>query len=1139
MKKTLMGSNLYRLVKFFRIMRIITFLLVLSLVHSYAAPSYGQSSAKLNLKVERSTIEAILGQIEQETDFHFFYQSEDLKKDKTFDVDVKNSTVFEILDMVLPKAGLSYEVFDKYIAISSSEKNAFASMAKPQTVKGKVTDFSGGPLPGVTVFVKGTATGIVTDVEGNYSLANVPDDATLVFSFVGMKSQEIAVSGKTSINVVMQEETVGIEEVVAIGYGNMKKNKVSTSIASVSTQEIRKQVTNSIENALQGQTAGVFIKQLSGAPGGGSSIKIRGSGSIGAGGRPLVIVDGMPMTGCDSEQSPFSFINMDDVESIDILKGVAAAAIYGSRGANGCILIKTKAASEGRTDLSVSIKTGIDQILPREELDLMNAEQYARWQNENAYERAAYYGYEITSDNIDTYIPEVYRNPEALRGKSVNWFNYITRIAPRQEFDVNVTHGTKNFKGFFSAGYTKTDGTIKNTDFERFSLRANMSYEPNKYIAFGLSMNPTMRKWNGKTGKLREGGWGSVFMATPIDGPYDDKGIWERYDTDYWDGKWDLDIQAGNSFSNGNPLYTLKNTVDITKNFDLLAQPYLEVNPLKGLKIRTQYRMNLSYSTVQYFRPSTVSGIYNPPPTAASGYYDTSRGYTWGWESLATYTKSLGDHNFSVLAGYTREHSNSYSSDLSGSGYPADDIETLNVTTSQTGSTTESNWSMISYIARLTYDYQSKYLLTATYRRDGSSRFGSESKWGNFPSVSVGWNVNKEKFFPQTEWLSNMKIRASYGLSGNNNIGNYASVPTISDGTYSFGGTIVNTKYLSSMGNSMLTWEKSNEFDTGLDLTLFKNKLEFIFDYYKRTTKDMLWGVSIPRSSGFSSISSNVGKIENKGVEFALNATLLSTNNIRWKASANIAFNHNEVVDLGSDVAYIHAGYCTTEPGHPIGMYYLWKTDGIIDTWEEYNDPGTGIRAGQGGPGVRKFVDQNGDRIIDSSDKVICGNPHPTFTGGFSTSLNYKNWDMSISGSYACDYDILAQLEADILNLDGVFNSSVEAEERWRSAGEPGNGRIPNTFYRTTDFRTMASSNIYTGIYYIKFNNITLGYNFKNILKKPFRIYGALQNPFIITNYKYGNPDTCYDGDNSLAGNIDRYDYPLTRSFIIGLNINL
>ncbi len=1014
--------------------------------------------------------------------------------------------------------------------------HVFATVdSQQQTVSGKVTDADNQDLPGVTIIIKGTTQGTITNSLGEYTLSNVSPDATLVFSFVGMQTKEVIVGDQTIIDVTLEQEAIGLEEVVAVGYGTLQRNRISSSIVSVSPDRLTAQVTSSFDNSLEGQIAGLSVRQSSGAPGGGSVLRIRGSGSIGAGDAPLVVVNGVPMHNIfDKERSPLTLINSSDIESLDVLKGVAATAIYGSRGSNGVILITTKSATEGVTEFNFSSRVGVDRVWPGGKLDLLDAEGFARWRKENAFERAAFYGYEITLDDI----PEVYRNPEAL-GKGTDWHDVMTRVAPTQEYNMSVSHGTESFTGFFSLGYTDTQGTIHETSFNRLSFMANMSYKPSDLFTVGLSVNPTARTFVNQVGGTRTTVYGSAMMSTPIDSPYYEEGeLWERDNPAYRDGDWDLDIWSPGTFSNVNALYQLKHQTDVTENLNLRASPHILIQPIEGLTLRSQYNFELGHNSREYFKPSTVTNIFNPPPQAATGWYNTSRGFSWQWENTVLYDTRINLHQISALAGYTMERYSGFSSQINGSQFPDDFVRTINASVVQTGWTSESNWSMISYLARLNYDYDLRYLLTATIRRDGSSRFGPDRRWGYFPSASVGWNINRENWFPTTTWLTNLKLRASYGFSGNNRIGNYTWIPTLATNNYTFGGSVVDGKRVAAMENRALGWERAREFDTGVELMLFEGRFNLIVDYYNRITEDMLWGVAVPISSGFTSVQDNIGEIQNRGVEFSFNSLNIQNSDFSWRTDFNIAFNRNEVLDMG-DVGRIttgHRSYSLTEVGRPMAQFWGWLSSGeMLNTWEDVDNYATFPNQV---PGTQRYVDVNGDGIIDVNDKVVLGNPHPDFRGGMVNTFSYKNWDLLISMSFAHNFDVWAMLEEDVLNLDGVFNVLREVEQRWRSPEEPGNGRVAASFHSTFFDRWENSDWVYN-VSFLKVNNINIGYTFDNMnFGNRLRVYASVQNPFLFSDYPYGNPDQNIYGENSLQMNLHNYDYPLTQSFVFGLDFN-
>jgi TonB-dependent starch-binding outer membrane protein SusC len=1117
--------------------RLTMFVMILGLLQ-VSAESYSQT-AKLKIKMKNVPVIKVFSEIERISQFRFFYDNDLVDLSQKVSIDAQGETITEVLDEIFLDTELDYEIMDRFILVKSPHskqmltvRNRFAQ--QQHTVSGKVTDVqTGEPLPGVNIVIEGTTQGSITDMEGNYTI-EAPADATLVFSFVGYQNQTIKISGRQEIGVAMEQKITELGEVVAIGYGSLQRDRISTSISKIESKAIEKQVTASIDRSLEGQVAGLDIKQATGAPGGGSILRIRGSGSIGAGDQPLFVIDGIPIQNSYGRlQNPLTTIDQSDIESIDVLKGVSATSIYGSRGSNGIIIITTKSGKPGETEVSFNLSSGISHQLACEKLNVMNAEEFARWRVENRYEEAEFYGYDISLSDI----PEEYRHPEEL-GKGVDWQDVISRVAPQQQYNLNVSHGSENFMSFFSIGYLDEKGTIIGSNFKRLNLRGNFDYNFNDLVKIGLKLQPNIRWWDFRTGQYRADGYGIATITSPLDGPYKDDGIWEN--EQYFDGKYDIDIYSSDLFHCKNPLHEFKTVVDKTKSFDLNIQPNIQITPLEGLNFMSRLSMELNHNSREYFRPSTVSSIYSPPYAATYGSYSTGRSFNWQFENTLNYEKELGNHTFSGLVGYVREHYNSYSSSLSSEVFPSDAIKTLNEATDLSGGTWESNWSMISYLYRLSYDYKVKYIFTGTLRRDGSSRFGSERRWGYFPSVSVGWNVTKENFLPNPEWLTNLKLRASYGFSGNNNIGNYTWIPNVVQYDYTLGGSIASGKRIAGIENVNLTWEKSQEFDGGLDLALFKGKLNLMFDYYKKTTRNMLWSVNMPISSGFNSMMKNIGKIRNKGVEFSINSVNISNNNFTWETDFNIAFNRNKVLDLGEvkniRLSTLFKAYSITTEGQPMAMFYGWKSLGILKNQEEVDKYAT--FPGQL-PGTPHFEDKDGNNVIDGRDQMIIGNPHPDFRGGLNNRFNYKNWDFNITTTFAHNFDIFARLEEDLLNLDGVFNVLKEVKERWRSPDEPGNGRIAASFHQTEYDRYGTSDAVYKDISFLKIQNLSIGYTFDNLIfTNQFRLFCSVQNAFLFTNYRYGNPDVNYHDNESLRMNIDDYSYPLSRSIVLGLNMN-
>ncbi len=937
-----------------------------------------------------------------------------------------------------------------------------------------------------------------------------------------METAEVPVDGRQNIDVFMKEVTIGLEEVIAIGYGSLQKSDVTSSISEVDVEHLSRQTTSSLDQSLQGLIPGVQVEQTTGNPGGSSSIRIRGSSSVGAGSDPLFVIDGNPMPeSYGKDQNPLSWLNSNDIESVTVLKDASSTAIYGSRGSNGVILITTKSGKEGKTIVNFSASAGIQNIMKDSKLDVMNAREFATWRYENAQDYAAYYGTNLN-------VADDYANPEQY-GKGTDWQDELLQTGVVQDYNVSVSHGSKKFKSYFSAGYLNQKGIILETNFSRLSILASFDYtSDNDFLQMGINLNPSVQNWGPNAGGGRGSAWGTAATLSPLVPVRDDNG-------DYT-----ANIISDGMFNNGNPIVSLKETTDETNTKNLQFQPYVRLRFFNGFTFKSSLNLQYSDRSNKYFNPSTVTGMMAAPPDDPYGTYSTTRNKNWIFENTVNYHRVFGDHKFDAVAGMTMEHYNWSSSYLYGTGFADDAIRTLNAATSFTGNTHEENWSMVSYLGRLNYSFQDKYLFTGTLRSDGCSRFGSDNRWGIFPSGSAGWFISKEKFFPELSWLQNLKLRVSYGLNGNNNIGNYTYQATIGSDNYNFGGTIMNGRTLSSLSNSQLGWEKSKEFDAGINLDLFKNRISIVADFYNRLTKNMLWSVNIPISSGFNSMQNNIGKLRNRGFELSFNSKNIVGKNFSWSTDFNISFNSNKILDLG-DVQTIYSNwfydnYCNvTKVGLPMAQFYGYQFVKIYQTQDEIdNSPHYANQL----PGSAQYADTDDSGTIDALDCVPIGDPNPKFTGGMVNRLAWKNWDFYLTVSFAGDFDVLAiDPESTTRNLDGVFNVFKNVKDRWRSVDNPGNGKYATSVYNTEKDRANNSRMVYDGSF-LKIQNLNFGYNFVNIkYLQACRVYCSVQNLFTFTKFPYGNPEVNYYGNSSLSRGVMCYDYPLARTISIGANI--
>ncbi len=991
------------------------------------------------------------------------------------------------------------------------------------TVKGTVTDNSNQPLPGVTVLIKGTTNGTVTNADGNYSVSNVPEDAILVFSFVGMRTQEVAVGNQTTIDVSLVVDAVGIEEVVAIGYGSMRKKDITSAVSVIDLKDVGQISASNASQLLQGQAAGVVVKQESGTPGEQMNIVIRGVGSLGAGSSPLYVIDGFAV-GTSIGQN----LNPDDIESISVLKDAASTAIYGARGSNGVILIETKNAKKGELSLTATAKYGVQNLPDSRRIKMMNGVEFATFLKESWMDKVRYFD---KREPAEDEVPIGIRNPEQTK-YSTNWLDEVlNQNAPFQDYNVTLASGTGKIKSLVSAGYLKQEGALIYTNFERYSLRANITGDFNNYISMGINLagsrtNERIADTNGRSAMV-----GKALWADPRDPVYNEDGTFNVY----VGGK-------DGVFGTTNPVYELKEYKRERFSNNLTSNGFVQVSFLKDFKFKSSFNVSFDNMRRNDFRPSTLAGggFNQPPPHDAnlSEWYEET--IITAADQLLTYTKTIDDHHFDAMLGYSAQESTWRQIYGNGVKFPNDVIRFLGQAENTSVSSSEVSWSMLAYLARLSYDYKNKYLLTASYRREGSSRFGSNNKYGDFPAISLGWRVSEESFMDDVEWINDLKIRGSYGITGNNNIGNYNNSASMASVGYILSDQYAPGVVLNSFVNKNIGWEESNQLDIGLDLSMLNNKLIFTGEFYKKITNNMLLPVSIPVITGFTSTFTNVGKVQNKGVELALTYKTKVNNDLSLRGNFNISFNRNKVLEINSDVDELWTGsfygvYNRSVIGRPVGMITGYKYLGIFQTDEEVASSPT-----QDGaiPGVYKYWDANGDGVVsyDTQDMVEIGNPHPAFTWGFTLGADYKRFDLNILLTGAQNYDIMRDIEKTTLNMDGVFNILQEASyNRFRSAENPGNGVIPTS--NTWKWERESNSRYVYDASHAWVKTVTLGYTLPRntgILKET-RIYLNVDNLFLITKYPGNNPDT-NTGDDISPGRDDQ-SYPIPRTLSVGANI--
>ncbi len=1015
-------------------------------------------------------------------------------------------------------------------------------------VNGVVKDLYGEPLIGVTLQVVGTTSGTVTDVDGRFELNNILANGRLEVSYVGMKSQMIDVNGRSSIEIILSEDTEALEELVVVGYGIVKKKDLTGSVGQISAKSMKDMKVPNATQAIAGQLSGVQVQQTAGKPGEGATIRIRGVGSISASSSPLYVVDGYPL----AEQN-LNSVNPNDIESIEVLKDASSAAIYGSRAANGVVLVTTKSGRTGKASVTLDAYYGVQDVSKR--MDMLDAQEFIMISKE-AFNRN--YLDNVPGASINDPVgsrpagnryryPAFYDDVDAVAklGKGTNWQDEIFRNAPVQNYQLSVNGGTEDTKYMFTGGYFDQKGIIIGSDFQRFSARAKIDSKLNNWLKLGVNIAPTYSNEN----QVPEGHWAgdgvvnAALASTPVVPVYNPDGTWAS--------------QTMYAFS-GDGLTGVPNGVAIASDIDnktstlrLFANAYAEVSLLSNLIFKSTIGGDFLNSRYNYFRPSNVPNNGNVAPLPATARVGTDRSidiFNWLNENTLAYNETFGEkHEVDGLLGFTIQKNMYKMNEATGSNFPTDVIKTINDATVKSGTSDYTEWALLSYLGRINYRYDNRYYLTASIRSDGSSRFGKNSRFGYFPSASIAWRASQENFMSGIGWLDDLKLRASIGLTGNNSITNYGAIGLMNNANYVFGtgiGNIVAGSAQSSISNADLTWEKTKQYDMGLDVILLNNRLSFTVDAYLRKTSDLLLNVKIPSASGFTNAWQNVGKMDNKGLEFSVNTINFDQKDFSWSTNFNISFLKNEVIALGASGDPIYSGGGVgstniTKIGHPIGSFYGYKQIGV---YMNQQDLDSNPKLSNSKVGDVKFADIDGNKAIDANDRTVIGNNIPDFTWGINNQMRYKSFDLSFLIQGVQGNEILHLGKRFYTQLEGNQGQMKDVLNRWQSEQNPGDGWTPRANSQTTGQNNAISSRWVEDGSFVRLNNMTLGYTLpqgvmKQISLESLRVYLSGQNMLTWTKYSGFNPETSFNQDSALAPGTDYGMYPLAKSFTIGFNL--
>lgn len=1029
------------------------------------------------------------------------------------------------------------------------------------TVSGKVTAAEdGGALVGATITEKGTNNGTTADANGNFKL-NVGGNATIVVSFIGYTLQEIPVNNRSVINVVLKTNQQQLQDVVVVGYGTQRKKDLTGSIVNLSNKDlVPVPSATSVDQMMQGKVAGVQITQTSGAPGGNVNVVIRGISSITGGNSPLYVVDGYAIgtggggsdlstfssssytaSGIASSSStnrinPLSTINPSDIESIQVLKDASATAIYGSRGANGVVIITTKRGKMGKPTISFEHSTGIQQLAKK--LDLLSPQEYAEYVAEGRDNAWVFAGGKASDPNsvrsTATQVKPEFRNPAQYANQSgTDWQDVIFQQGLVQNYQLSTSGTSKDVNYYVSGGFFDQKGIIIGSNFKKFTLRTNIDAQLTDKLKIGASFSGahSYGDFARAEGHLQYRGLISAALASDPTIPlYDASG--NPYS----------EFSSPTGIPVEHPLIIAAEFSDKRNNTNVFTNNYLQYELAPGLVFKSSVGVNYSNNVTRLWKSSKVGLATSRTGAATAGAFEI-KSLNWLNENTLNYRHKFGErHDLDVLAGFTAQKNTDEVLQAGASDFPTDDVHYIAAGAVTSGTNYRSEWSMLSWLARVNYTLAGKYLFTGTIRQDGSSRFGAKNRWGMFPSFSAAYRLSDEAFMRSVPFISDLKIRASYGISGNNLIPNYASQGLLGISRNVSNGQVVSGVVPSSLANDVLTWEQSVQTNLGLDLSLFQNRLSFTFDAYRAHKKNLLLNVILPAASGFSSSLQNIGEVENKGLELTINSQNVAKGAFQWNTDFNISWNRNKVLALNSATARLQTSdYQVAQVGYPISSFRLLNILGVFKTQEEVNNNPKQHPRVQ--PGDFRYQDADGNGTITSADRTIVGSPWPDFTWGMGNQFSYKSLRLNISINGSQGNEIYFQGGEVSLNGAGVQNQLATMADRWRSETSPGAGLYSRAIRNDYAFGFSAGTTkfLFDGSY-VRIRNVNLSYAFPqsvvNKLKmQALSVYADVTNLYTFTKYPGYDPEGSTTGDNIARSGIDFFAYPNPRTYTVGLRV--
>jgi TonB-linked SusC/RagA family outer membrane protein len=1126
-------------------MKLTTLFLITTLFGLHANNGNGQNT-KVSLDMENTTIGEIINKIESSTELRFIYKTKDVNLERKMSLNVKSEQIETVLNAMFQSTITVYRIRGNHIVLrqGNKEKSLIKNVPKEnlihkpqdQTITGTITDGDGTPLLGANILEKGTTNGVQTDFDGNFSIEVSDENAILVVSYLGFSNKEVPIDRQSNISIVLQESAAGLDEVVVVGYGTQAKKDVTGSISSISSEEIERRPVASVDDALQGLAAGLSVANRSSAPGQLSRITIRAVGSLSAGFEPLWVIDGFP-----TDQRNAQAINPADIESVEILKDASSTAIYGSRGANGVIIITTKSGKKGTSNINIAVTSGISTNPQSQRFEMLNAQEYVQYHTE------------INGGTVPDFIAN---NWDGVT--NTNWQEELFVSAPFQDYSLSASGGSEKVSYLLSGNYTDQTGVIKGEGFDKYTARIKMEYKPNDKITIGLNLAPNYSiittPYNGDTGS--GGAYQQALLMPPII-PV------RRNDGSFAQG---ADIPGLRPV--GNPLETIQNYKSTQDIFRFLGGISLAFEPIDGLVLKTTASANIGYDSFETIYNAPNDGLLRQSYSNVSSL-SLRKTQQIGWlnENTVNYKKVIGDHAFDILGGFTlqKDQFEALQSNVDNLQVQGPTILSLGDASTLTSSNQVTESTLVSYLGRLNYSYKDRYLVTGTIRNDGSSRFGINNRSQTFSSFALGWRLSEENFIKNLDFVDNAKLRVSFGNTGSNSIPNFISKPSLAPINHAFGGSTVTGIYIESPGNTNLTWETSEQLDIGFDLSLFGGRFDMVLDYYNNETTSLLLSRNLVPSSGYSGFLTNIGSMRNRGVELAVNVAVVDNEDFSWSVGGNVTNNDQEILDLGGDEEIRNFfGALRRVVGKELQTIHVTETAGIYregQTLPEGQE--TATLNPQGGEFI--YTDVDGDGQISNflgSDGQLLNGTNIKWNYGFNTNLRYKNFDLTAlfvgqAGAHVLDL-WSTQNAAPGSPINGNMPREFYYEGRYISEDQPGDGRTPRAGAFNDGIATVASFGIQKTDY-LRFKNITLSYKFpSNLIEKiglsNATLFTSIENVWTWSDFIGGNTDArsgsgggpSLFGGSRIPGVSDDLEYGLTyatlpalpRTFTLGLNFS-